>query len=58
MSQDSFDARRVCVLTPRFRSIRRSAADSVMSLPLLNMVRGVPFSHRGSCLRSHGVLIQ
>jgi hypothetical protein len=29
---------------------QRSATDSVISLPLLNMVRGVPFSHRGSSL--------
>jgi len=38
----------LCLLhLPRLTFHRRSATDSVMSLPLLNMVRGVPFSHRG-----------
>ncbi|CAA7259309.1 unnamed protein product [Cyclocybe aegerita] len=40
------EPQKVNELTPSLPEPPVSATDSVMSLPLLNMVRGVPFSHR------------
>jgi len=43
---DDTDGTSVEPLIPALPEPPASAADSVMSLPLLNMIRGVPFSHR------------